>query len=205
MKIDNSNYQRLTVLTLILVGVSTLIAYLLFILLEMSFGQLPELVQILISIPSVPTIYAFLFWIFDKWVWKLSVFKHLGIIVADDLNGRWVGIVRTSWRDPQGQDPGDIPTELIIKQTATSIKIWGKFNQSRSVSIHEHFGRNDLLDQTALYYFYRNDPAYNAVQTMAMHEGSAMLAYDKARDTLTGYYYSGRDRNNHGIITVKRV
>lgn len=205
MKIDNNNFKRLTIFTLILVGISVVVAHLFFVLLEEIFDQLPEVIQIAFSIPSVPSIYISLFYIFDRWAWRFPIFKFLGIIASDNLNGRWQGVIRTSWRNPQGQDPGDIPAELLIKQNATSIKIYGKFNQSRSVSIHEHFGENVMLNQMALYYFYKNDPNYNAVPTMATHEGSAMLIYDKNQYTLSGYYYSGRDRNNYGTIIVKRV
>ena len=40
---------------------------------------------------------------------------------------------------------------------------------------------------------------------MSTHEGSTKLTYNKETDTLTGSYYSGRDRNNHGTIEVKRT
>lgn len=205
MKIDSGNYQRMTIFAFVLAGTSVFLAHLLFILLEKSFGQLPEFIQLFFSIPSVPSIYAMLFYVFDRWAWRLPMFKHLGVIDVDDLNGHWEGVIRTSWRNSQGEDPGDIPAELTIKQTATSIKIHGKFNQSRSVSIHEHFGRSEMLDQMALHYFYRNDPNYNAAPTMAMHEGSTILTYDKTRKVLSGYYYSGRDRNNFGTMTFTRT
>jgi len=43
------------------------------------------------------------------------------------------------------------------------------------------------------------------VSTMAIHEGSTKLTYNAETDSLTGDYYSGRDRNNYGTIEVKRV
>ncbi|MDP3731234.1 MAG: hypothetical protein Q8R34_01945, partial [bacterium] len=77
--------------------------------------------------------------------------------------------------------------------------------QSKSVSIHENFGRSEVDNQTALYYFFRNEPQYDSLETMAIHEGSAKLLYNKEKQTLTGYYYSGRDRHNHGTIEVTRL
>jgi hypothetical protein len=93
----------------------------------------------------------------------------------------------------------------MIEQTATRIKICGTFAESKSVSIHENFSRSEIDNKVALFYFFRNEPNYDATETMSIHEGSVKLIHDEEKDTLTGYYYSGRDRNNHGTIEVKRV
>ncbi|MBP9836812.1 MAG: hypothetical protein KBC78_03180 [Candidatus Pacebacteria bacterium] len=201
MNVNSNNYKQYTFFALILIGISTFIAYIIFIAIGPQFSKLPAIIQIVISIPTVPAIYAGIFFVFDKYLWKYKFFKSIGILLADDLNGTWKGIARSSWDDFKGE----IPVEFVINQTATSIKVCGKFNQSRSVSIHEYFGKNDMHNQTALYYFYKNDPNYDAPATMAMHEGSTILIYDKDTKILSGYYYSGRDRHNHGTISVARV
>ncbi len=201
MQINSNNYKQLTFFALVLIGISTLLAYLLFISLGKAFSKLPVFIQIIVSIPSVPVIYAIIFFLFDKYIWKWSMLRNLGLVITDDLNGKWEGVIKSSW----DHFVADIPAELIIKQTATSIKIHGKFNQSRSVSIYEHFGRSDVSNQTVLYYFYRNDPNYDAPATMAMHEGSTILGFNKEDGLLSGYYYSGRDRNNHGTISLRKV
>lgn len=198
MQINSNNYKKLTLFALILIGLSGLIAYAFFIFLGDKFAKLPVWVQLIASFPSVPAVYAVFFFLFDRIFWKSKIFKYLGVIVTDNLNGVWEGEMRSSWDNFQSS----IPTELKIRQTATTIKVCGKFNQSRSISIHEYFGRNDTHDQTALYYFYKNDPNYDAPATMAMHEGSTILMHNKEENSLTGYYYSGRDRNNHGTIKV---
>lgn len=201
MHVDSDNYKQLTVFALVLIAISTFIAYLLYAVFGDQFAKLPVIVQIVISIPTVPAIYAALFFLFDRVLWKWRIFRYLGIVVADDLSGRWEGVINSSW----DAFKSDISAELRIKQNATTIKIYGKFNQSRSVSVHEHFGRSDMHDETALYYFYKNDPNYDAPPTMAMHEGSTILTHNKDGGTLSGHYYSGRDRNNYGTISVKRV
>lgn len=201
MHIDSDNYKQLTIFALVLITISTAVAYSLYIIFGTEFSKLPVLLQIVFSIPTVPAIYAALFFLFDRVIWKWKIFRYLGIVVADDLNGRWEGVIKSSWDNFQS----DISAEFQIKQTATTIKVRGRFNQSRSVSVHEHFGHNEMHDQTALYYFYKNDPNYDATPTMAMHEGSTILLHNKEDDTLTGYYFSGRDRHNHGTISVRRV
>lgn len=197
MNISSNNYKSFTVFILVLVGVSALFIYGISIFLERFSISIPFYIET----PSIPAVYAVLFWTFDKYLWKMPIFKKLGIIIADDLNGKWVGIVRSSYDEFKT----DIHAELVIKQTATRVKIYGKFNQSKSVSVHENFGISEADDQIALFYFFRNEPSYDATQTMATHEGSTKLLYDSENDTLSGYYYSGRDRNNHGTIEVKRI
>lgn len=197
MNIDNNNYKKFTVFVLVLVAVSALIMYVISAFCEKHGVKIPWYIET----PSIPSIYALLFLSFDKFFWKFRIFKKLGIIIADDLNGTWEGTVKSSYDNFKT----DIRAELIIKQTATNIKIRGIFNQSKSVSVHENFGKSEIDNQTALYYFFRNEPQYDAVKTMAIHEGSVKLLYNPIDETLTGYYYSGRDRNNHGTIEVKRV
>lgn len=198
MKVDNNNYKEFTGLILVLVAVSAVLAYYINFLLKENNLELPYYLDIPISAPAI---YAILFVLFNKIFWKFRVFKTLGIVKADNLEGKWVGILKSSYDN----FVSDIPAELIITQTATSIKIKGRFNKSRSCSVHESFGDSEIHGSSALFFFYRNEPNYDAVDTMAIHEGSVKLNYDKSTDTLSGYYYSGRDRNNHGTITVKRV
>src|SRR3989338_6704959 len=162
MNIDNNNYKKFTVFILMLVAISALVVYV-FSTFSQKYGvKIPWYIEI----PSVPSIYALLFLSFDKFFWKLKIFKKLGIIIADDLNGKWKGKVKSS----HDNFKNETPVELDITQSATKIKICGVFNESKSVSIHENFGQSEVDNQTALYYFFRNEPKYDAVETMAMHD-----------------------------------
>lgn len=196
MNITKDNYTQFAWFILMLIAISAGLAYLIFEVATV-FGELPFWIEI----PSVSAIFSLIFLIFNRWLWRLPLFKWAGIIIADDLNGTWEGKVKSSYDDFKS----DIYAKLVIEQSATNIKIFGQFNESKSVSIHENFGKSDIDNQMALFFFFRNQPRYDAKKTMAMHEGSAILTYDKAKDTLTGNYYSGRDRNNFGTIEVKRI
>jgi hypothetical protein len=196
MNINGNNYAQFTGFILILVFFSTAIAYAISFILTKNNIVVPFYIEI----PSITAIYAFFFTLFDKYFWKFPIFKKIGIIVADDLNGKWQGIIKSS----HDNFLSDIKAELNINQTATNIKVHGIFDQSRSVSIHESFGKSEVDDRTALFYFYRNEPQYDATETMVIHEGSVKLIYN-GKDELSGYYYSGRDRNHYGTISVKKV
>lgn len=198
MNINSNNYKSFTYFILVLIAISVVISYGISLLLKQYQIVLPFYVDLPISTLGV---YSILFWFFNNYLWKSPLFKKVGIIIADDLNGTWQGIVKSSYDNFKK----DVKAELVIEQTATSIKICGTFDQSKSVSVHENFGKSEIDNEVALFYFFRNEPKYDAVETMAIHEGSTKLTHNKATDTLSGYYYSGRDRNNHGTIEVKRV
>lgn len=201
MNINSDNHRQFTFFILILVAISAGFTYGLSSILQTRGITVPFYIEM----PSVTGVYAFLFLLFDRYLWKHRyfhpTFKKLGIILSDDLNGKWKGVVKSSYDDFKS----DIAAELNIVQTATQITIRGKFNESKSVSVHENFSRNELDNNVSLFYFFRNHPNYDAVESMAMHEGSAILTYDKEADILAGHYYSGRNRHNHGTIEVERV
>jgi hypothetical protein len=54
-----------------------------------------------------------------------------------------------------------------------------------------------------LTYQYQNQPLANAMRTMHMHYGTAMLRMSDD-DTLTGDYYAGRDRRTFGRISCRK-
>ena len=197
MNINSNNYKQFTAFILILVGISAVVVYMISYALKSYGVEIPFYIET----PSIPAVYALFFVLFDRFLWKNKIFKRLDIVIADDLNGKWVGSLKSSYDN----FATDIEAQLVIEQTATKIKICGTFNKSKSVSIHENFGRSEIDNRVALFYFFRNEPSYDATQTMAMHEGSAKLTYSPENESLTGYYYSGRDRNNFGTIEVKKV
>lgn len=195
MKLNLNNYKRITLFLAFLISLSAYLSY----FLSLKLKELGIEVPFYVEIPlSAPAIYYIFFELFNNYLWKLPIFNWLGIIDFDNLNGRWLGKIKSSYDN----FVSDIPAELNIVQKATSIKIRGKFNESKSISLHEDFCFSDIDQTTALFFFYRNVPEYNATNTMAIHEGSSKLKYDKLTKLLTGSYYSGRDRNNYGTIEL---
>ena len=58
-------------------------------------------------------------------------------------------------------------------------------------------------DECILIYDYLNEPNPGAEETMHMHRWTARLVLT-ATDRLEGDYYTGRDRNNIGVIELRR-
>lgn len=160
--------------------------------------------NVFIEIPGFFGIFGFLLWLFEKYIWKWKIFRFFKIIEFTNLEGKYKGSFTSSYKNPEtGQRyKGDM--ELNIKQTASSVTIYGLFNESKSISTQATFGYNRMEQKICLYYFYRNKPEKNAVKTMHQHEGSAILCYNDKKKELEGEYYSGRDRNNFGDIKVTK-
>lgn len=197
ININNNNYKSFTWLILIFIGISVFLSYLINLFIKSINFEVPYYLDLPISGMAI---YYILFGLFDKYFWKFKIFRYLGIIKSENLSGKWNGYIKSSFDEYSKE----IPSELNIKQTGTSIKIYGKFNESKSCSIHENFGIDEIDGAVSLFYFYKNDPSYDATKTMAKHEGAVKLKYDKEKNELTGYYFSGRDRNNHGTLYFKR-
>lgn len=197
ININNNNYKPFTYLILVLIGISIIFSFWINIIIKNLNIELPFYIELPISVIAI---YSLLFSLFDKYLWKLKIFRILGIIKSKDISGKWSGYIKSSYN----KFSNEIPSELSIKQRGTSIKIYGKFNESKSCSIHENFGIDEIDGAMSLFYFYKNEPNYDSNQTMSKHEGSCKLKFDREKDELTGYYFSGRDRNNYGIMYFKR-
>lgn len=148
--------------------------------------------------PSVWGIALVLYELFDKWLWRQPLLQKIGIVKLPDLNGKWHGTGHTSFDE---RKPYEI--DLIIKQTWTHISIYLETNQSNSRSLTASLSVNEP-EGPVLTYEFRNDPKSNAPSSMHSHRGTAVLKL-KSSDCLEGEYYSGRDRQNYGSLTLGRV
>ncbi|MFZ2882519.1 MAG: hypothetical protein WA019_05595, partial [Candidatus Moraniibacteriota bacterium] len=95
MKINSNNYKKFTYFILVLIGISSFVVYKMFDLIEANNIKIP----FYFSIPSIPAVYGLLFLAFDRVLWKWKIFRMLGIITADDLNGEWEGTAKSSFEE----------------------------------------------------------------------------------------------------------
>lgn len=180
---------------IILIIISTIISYYIYVLVT-PFLNTYNIPAYIVSIPSIAAIYWILFSIYNNFIWKINPFLN-----TPNLNWEWKGILKSSYDDYQS----DIDATLNIKQTATSIKIAWKFWESKSISLNEGFYFSDIDQLDALFYFYKNEPNYNATATMSIHEWSTKLVYNNDTKKLEWYYYSWRDRNNYWTISLDKA
>lgn len=144
--------------------------------------------------------YGVLYKAFDERLWRWQGFRRLSVVDVPDLNGRWIGGVKSS----HDGDGAEVKAALEIRQSFTKISVAMYFPKSRSSSIVAGFSR-ELDGPTALHYEYQNTPVADATDTMHIHQGTASLRFIKASRHLDGSYYNwGRDDRGHvGTMTFR--
>jgi hypothetical protein len=151
--------------------------------------------------PSSLGYYGVLYGLFDKYLWRNSLARRLGLSKIPDLSGAWHGYLTTSF------DSHSRRYHVLVQifQSWTQISIFlttiTSISASRIAAI-EASGPEGV----ALIYEYQNQPLSNAARTMHMHYGTATLRISGS--SFTGEYYAGRDRRTFGRICcwkAKRV
>ena len=151
-----------------------------------------------LSVPSFAGCYSGLQWLFDRYVWKLGLLRKLKLIQLPDLNGRWIGEVKSSYsRDGRAHS-----VSVVILQRWSKILVRLESEHSRSRSISASLRTVDLPNPE-LSYQYVNEPRSNAPGTMEMHRGTSTL--ESIGSGLEGDYYTGRGRGEVGTIKLRKA
>ena len=151
-----------------------------------------------IDAPSVIGFYGLLYAIFDKYLWRWRIFRTIGVVKVPDLNGTWNGYVASSF-DKHATKYDAI---LRIVQNCTRISVILETDYSKSSSLIAAIVTED--PGTVLSYEYLNEPIPNAKHTMHTHRRTARLTMQSNGKALEGEYYTGRDRQNFGILRFER-
>lgn len=169
-------------------------------LISKAFAYLRWTVPWWFDAPSVMSLYGLFHAAFDRYVWKWSVCRQIGLIVVPNLSGDWAFRIRSNYRQT------DVDARATITQTWRGIHIRLETGQSRSASRIAALLTADP-NEFVLTYEFLNTPRQSAVATMHMHHGSAEIRFPRG-DTVAlgdGEYYSGRDRENRGELHVTRL
>jgi predicted nucleic acid binding AN1-type Zn finger protein len=119
-------------------------------------------------------------------------------VKTPDLQGKWQGKLKSSY----DKFKTEYNIELNISQTWTRISIDLKasesFSESQTASLVLRGNRSPEV-----IYTYNNDPKGDAVGTMNKHSGTTVLKLEDDSH-LTGEYYTGRGRKNHGTMELQK-
>ncbi len=152
-----------------------------------------------LDVSSVPVIFGLLYAFFSRVAWKWRWLRRVVWILSTPvLSGRWRGTAQSSY-DGTVRDAHGI--ELLIGQDWTHITVRLIARNSKSHSVSASMDVTE--DECVLIYDYLNEPNMDAVNTMHMHRGTARLVLIAA-DRLEGDYYTGRDRENTGVIKLRK-
>jgi SMODS-associating 2TM, beta-strand rich effector domain len=148
--------------------------------------------------PSSLAFYGVLYSLFDTYLWRNGLVSKLGLARIPNLAGRWNGYLISSF-DGHAKRHHFV---INIFQSWTHIAIFLTTATSMSRSCAAMIQVDDP-DGVALIYQYQNQPLADAMKTMHMHYGTAVLKVSNG-DCLSGDYYAGRDRRTFGRICCRR-
>lgn len=153
-----------------------------------------------LDIPSVPGFSVLYYKLFDRKFWNKSLSKKVGLNVTPDFSGTWTGELQSSHDNFVAQTS----VTLKIRQTGSHISLVLKTDHSESEScLAMIFTRSST--GAVIQYAYQNLPSNSAVDTMHAHEGTTKLVLSADGQSLAGNYYTGRDRENRGTLTLVRA
>lgn len=151
-----------------------------------------------LDVPSTIGFYGLFYSVVSRWAWKWKWLRRIGAIKTPIVAGTWKGGIRSSFDDyANGHE-----IEICIYQDWTEMLVTLKSASSQS---HSLIGSIIVNHNVVVGYEYQNEPRQQAVDTMHMHRGTARLVLSPDCDCLEGHYYSGRDRQNCGEISLRRV
>jgi len=151
-----------------------------------------------IDAPATAGFYGLYYEFFRRRLWRVRLFRKWGWVKLPMLFGKWRGFVVTSFDEQKGKHK--IDADIAQDWTHMSIRIRSDYSRSESLVGSLFVGTEIILD-----YEYRNEPHPQAVATMHAHRGTASLLLSADGRTLEGDYYSGRDRQNYGLIHLERA
>ena len=151
-----------------------------------------------LSVPSFAGCYSVLYWLFDRYLWRLGLLRRLRLFRLPDLNGTWDGVVESSYNP----DAGAHRVSVVIVQHWSKIVLRFETEHSRSTTTTGRLRTGDLPNPE-LSYQYVNEPKPNAPVTMEMHRGTATL--ELTDFGLEGDYYTGRGRGEVGTVELRRL
>lgn len=189
---DSNERKRIP---LILAGLSVIFAWILNKILSYCSVSVPWW----IDTPSVFGFYGVLYSATDKWLWRWQIFRKVALFKVPDLIGQWSGYVSSSFDDHATRN--DVQVTISQTWTRIGITLYTETSQSYSLIGSVLIGQQG---EPVLTYEYINEPKPEAPNTMHTHRGMARLLVREAGKVLEGEYYSGRDRQNYGILHLER-
>lgn len=143
-------------------------------------------------------IYAGLYWLFDKHVWKIGAIAKL--LKVPNLAGKWHCDGQTI--NPDKTLGYKWVGEVTIIQSWDKLRVRLKTTQSASNSIAAALVY-DQADGFRLLYNYKNEPRIDEAE-LAAHRGAAELIFSADLTTAEGEYFNGHGRFTFGNMKLTR-
>lgn len=177
-------------------GISAAAVFLLLTAVDLAkeFGVDVNLPPTILSLVGAGMVYAALYWVFDRYVWK---FGPLGrVLKLPDLSGTW----RCEGRALDKGEPVPWSGKITIVQSWDRLRVHLATEQSTSDSIAAAL-IHDAAAGYRLMYHYRNHPRIGE-SDLSAHHGFAELTFNAGEATAAGEYFNGRGRNTYGTMRL---
>lgn len=150
-----------------------------------------------VSPPSTLGLFAALFLVFDRTIWRWEWVRKLLGVKTPVLSGQWRGEVV-----PEESEPAKATSvEVDIAQHWSSMSV--SLSSEDSMSHSEMASLYCMGPRAVLSYQYLSEPRPGAIATMEMHRGTARLEL-LSPDLLEGSYYTGRGRKTLGRLVLRK-
>jgi len=139
--------------------------------------------------------------IWDKWIWKYSIFQKL-TKVTRDVSGTWETRLESFWVDPETgkRTPAKI-VYIVVRQTSTQVSVSLLSNESKSQSSLARVVKEN--DSWILHYIYTNEPVTDFRHRSQIHHGSGVLEIvGNPANRIRGSYWT--DRESKGTLSLGR-
>lgn len=143
--------------------------------------------------------YGLLYGLFEKHLWHWPVFRFLGIVVAPDVRGRWLGKQTSSFKDEKGASR-ESRVIMEIQQTFSGLKIDTFYKNWRTEHTIATFIEVD--GECTLFIMYETTPKTSMGAEAASHKGVVRLTQQPSKK-LEGTYFNAAGRG--GEVSFKRT
>lgn len=151
-----------------------------------------------VAVP-VFALFAGLYFLFDKYLWKISWLRKL--LLVPDLNGKWICKGCTNLKNAEVVHY-DWEAIISITQSWSKIFIHLKTNHSESKSISASIYHEDGVGYRLLYQ-YNNRPNVDEPD-LSIHSGTAELLFSEDTESASGFYYTDKHRTTVGTMSLTR-
>jgi hypothetical protein len=147
----------------------------------------------------VATVFAVIFWCFDKYLWRWRAFRRLFLI--PDLNGTWSVMGASLWRD--GETVSEAWSgKIVIVQSWSKISIRLSTANSASQSVAASLSHEPGAGYRLLYQF-KNDPGASHAE-LRPHAGTTDLLFVETCVSAKGHYFTDQNRRTVGEVQLER-
>ena len=163
------------------------------------YGISVNLPPIVLSLVSAGAVFVALYWLFDRFAWRLPGLDRL--LRVPNLSGQW-------HCDGQTLNPDKSPgfkwqATITVSQSWDKIRLHLATATSSSDSIAAAVSY-DAIEGYHLLYHYQNMPSVTSVG-LAAHRGFAQLTFDKKLRTAAGEYFNGGGRFTFGTMKLTKI